>query len=334
MPHTYQLHKRHLLKTAAIAMTGAGGFANAASARADEPAAFVLVHGGWHGAWCYERIVPRLAAAGHAAIARDLPGHGLAARLPHSDGSSPEAFAAERSPLADIGLDDYADSVIATIDSLRAAGHRRVVLVGHSMGGIALGAVGERVPEKVQALVYLAAHVPGPRMPAGAYFALPEAADARVNPALLGDPFAIGAFRIDPRRTEPAYRAALRAAFYNDASEADFEAAAHLLTPDMPLKPLTTPVAASASRWGAIARHYIVCAQDNAVPPALARRFIADADALAPRNPTQVHMLPTGHSPFLTAPDALADLLLRIAASTPKASAHAANIKNAAKVKP
>ena len=37
---------------------------------------FVLVHGAWHGAWCWEKVVPLLAARGHAARAIDLPGHG------------------------------------------------------------------------------------------------------------------------------------------------------------------------------------------------------------------------------------------------------------------
>lgn len=313
------IQKRHLLKAAATAAawTGAGG-----PALADTPArgrpAFVLVHGGWHGAWCYERIAPLLAAAGHAVVARDLPGHGLATRLPRTFLALPYPshradFAAERSPLADIGIDDYADSVIATVDSLRLAGHHEVVLVGHSMGGIVLNAVGERAPEKVSALVYLAAHLPGPGTPIGAYFGFPEAAGALVNPVLVGDPFATGAFRIDPRRADADYRAGLRQAFYNDAGDADFEAAAHLLTPDMPVKPMATPIALSASRWGAIERHYILCTRDQALPPPLARRFIADADALSTRNPTRVQTLDTGHSPFLTAPQALASRLLGIA---------------------
>lgn len=310
------IQKRHLLKTAAAAWSTAGASALADTYPRERPA-FVLVHGGWHGAWCFERIVPLLAADGHVAVARDLPGHGLEARFPKSFmvPSNREDFAAERSPLAAVGIGDYADSVIATIDGLRSAGHRNVVLLGHSMGGIVLNAVGERAPEKVGALVYLAANMPGPGTPIGAYFALPEAASALVNPVLIGDPFATGAFRIDPLRADADYRAALRQAFYNDAGDADFEAAAHLLTPDMPLKPMTTPIALSASRWGAIERHYILCTQDHAVPPSLARRFIADVDAFATRNPTQVHTLDTGHSPFVTAPQALASRLLRIADS-------------------
>jgi|GEM_PF-98209 len=309
------IFKRHLFKAAAASVAMAGG--PAAGTTRHERAAIVLVHGGWHGAWCYERLLPLLAAGGAVAVARDLPGHGLGARFPASYGRPGQeaAFLAERSPLAGIGLDDYADSVIATIDALRAAGHRRVVLAGHSMGGIVLHAVGERASEKIAALVYIAGNMPGTGVPIGAYFGLPEAASARVNPVLLGDPATTGAFRIDPLATGGAYRAALRDAFYNDATDADAAATLHLLSPDMPFAPMTTPIALSARRWGAIERHYLLCLRDNAVPPSLARRFIADADAFVPAHRTRVHELDSGHSPFLTAPRALADLLLGIAAS-------------------
>jgi len=46
--------------------------------------AFLLVHGAWHGAWCWTSLIPHLAAAGHVAIAIDLPGYGLNARFPKS----------------------------------------------------------------------------------------------------------------------------------------------------------------------------------------------------------------------------------------------------------
>jgi hypothetical protein len=76
---------------------------------------------------------------------------------------------------------------------------------------------------------------------------------------------------------------------------------------------MVTPITLTARRWGALPRHYIVCTRDQAVPVPLAERFIADADALAPRNRTRVHRLDTSHSPFLSAPEALGRLLASIA---------------------
>ena len=78
---------------------------------------FILVHGAWQGAWAWDTIVPRLEAAGHRAIAVDLPGNG------HDD-----------TPAADVGLPLYAQHVAGIIDRTEGP----IVLVGHSMGGTAV----------------------------------------------------------------------------------------------------------------------------------------------------------------------------------------------------
>ncbi len=106
--------------------------------------------------WTYERIIPLLAELGHAAVARDLPAHGLNARIPLSYLRRPldsTAFATEKSPVAGTTLDDYVDSIIQTIEEVRSLGHDKVVLVGHSMGGLPITAVAERVPQYISHLV-------------------------------------------------------------------------------------------------------------------------------------------------------------------------------------
>jgi pimeloyl-ACP methyl ester carboxylesterase len=97
---------------------------------------FILVHGSWHGAWCWERVVPRLQTAGHTVIAVDLPGYGE-----------------DHTPVADITLQAYADKVLAAVD----AADEPVVLVGWSMGGIVISTVAEQRHERIAHLVYLAA---------------------------------------------------------------------------------------------------------------------------------------------------------------------------------
>ena len=92
---------------------------------------FVLVHGAWHGAWCWSRVIPLLEERGHAAVAMDLPIEDRSA-----------------------GWGDYADAVIAAMDD--ADGD--VVLVGHSMGGHVIPVVAERRP--VARSVFLAAGMP------------------------------------------------------------------------------------------------------------------------------------------------------------------------------
>ena len=99
----------------------------------DRPVAtFCLVHGSWHGAWCWEPLVAELEARGHVAVAVDLP-----------------------SDDADAGCSQYADAVTDSLADAEAP-----ILVGHSMGGLTIPLVAER--RAVRRLVYLCALVPRP----------------------------------------------------------------------------------------------------------------------------------------------------------------------------
>ena len=109
--------------------------------------AFVLVHGGAHGAWCWEPLVPLLDGD---VLAVDLPPKSI--RGVRTDPSKPLP-----PELATVGLDDFATSAIADID---AAGIDRFVLVGHSMGGLTVAEVARRIPERVQCLVFVSCIIP------------------------------------------------------------------------------------------------------------------------------------------------------------------------------
>ena len=95
---------------------------------------FALVHGAWHGAWCWARLVPALEAHGHSVITVDLP----------SDDPAK-------------GSDDYAAVVV---DRLETHGSGDVVVVGHSSAGLTIPLVAARIA--VSRLVYLCALVPVP----------------------------------------------------------------------------------------------------------------------------------------------------------------------------
>jgi pimeloyl-ACP methyl ester carboxylesterase len=99
---------------------------------------YVLIHGSWHGAWCWHKITPRLEAAGHRVIVPDMPGHGRDWRPPGT-----------------IGMADYVATITAALD----AADEPVVLVAHSRGGIAITQAAEARPEKIRRLVYLAAYL-------------------------------------------------------------------------------------------------------------------------------------------------------------------------------
>lgn len=287
------------------------------SSKAQARVPFVLVHGAWWGAWSFERLIPLLARRGHSAIARDLPGHGLNARFPDAYAKRPldeAAFATEPSPAAHITLDHYVDSVVQTIEDARSLGNGKVVLVGHSMGGIVITAVAERVPEYIEHLVYLAAFMPASGIPMSEYGVAPENEGSLLLRQLKADPAAIGALRTDPRSQDPDYASNGWRALCHDLSEVDYRAVANLATCDVPAAPIATPVMTTRERWGSLRRHFIMCQQDYALRPALQQRFIDLADAFVPERPTVVHRLDASHAPLLSQPDRLADLLASIAA--------------------
>ncbi|RQS67708.1 alpha/beta fold hydrolase [Burkholderia sp. Bp8963] len=279
---------------------------------------FVLVHGAWQGAWCYAHVAAALAARGHLSIARDLPAHGINARFPASYFKRPldkEAFGAEPSPVANTTLDDYASQVMQAVDDAYALGHGKVVLVGHSMGGLAITAAAERMPEKIAKIVYLAAFMPASGVPGLDYVRAPENRGEMLGQLMLASPRTAGALRIDPRSDDAAYHATARQALFDDVSQAEYEAVANLMSCDVPAAPFATAIPTTAARWGAIDRHYIKCLQDRVILPALQQRFIDEADAFAPDNPTHVHQLDSSHSPYISQPAVLAGVLADIAKS-------------------
>jgi len=238
---------------------------------------FILVHGAWHGGWCWQEVAPLLRAAGHQVVAPDLPGMGK-----------------DKTPLAKVDLSKWtlaiSDEVVQAFDS--------VVLVGHSRGGIVISEVAEIVPDRIQTLVYLAAFL----VPNGKTLA-DMLAQAPPNPiadgAIVMREDGISSV-IAPAKVEPV--------FYNTTSAALCSRAASLLTPE-PMMSFTTRVRTSDARYGRVKRAYIECLRDNAIPIGLQRRMQQDL----PCDP--VVELDTDHSPFFSAPDILARALLDLAAA-------------------
>jgi pimeloyl-ACP methyl ester carboxylesterase len=269
----------------------------------------VLLHGAWHGSWCWSTLTSHLVAAGRRVLAVDMAGHGLDARLPASALARPfdeAAFATEPSPVADVTLDTAAERLVG---QLRALGEP-VVLVGHSMGGTVITAATARAPDLVEALVYVCAFMPASGVPAAAYIKSPENEGERVAELAAADPAVVGALRLDVGSPDPAYRAGIKKAFYTDVPDAAFDATVRLLSTDLPMAIAAGATELTPDGWGAIPRTYVVCTGDEAIREPLQRRFIAEADAAFPGNPARVVELATAHSPFLTMPAELAAAIL------------------------
>lgn len=232
----------------------------------------LLIHGSGHGAWCWRDVLPLLAAAGHQARAIDLPGHGI-----------------DPTPRGQVSLDDYARAVLAALPS-----DGQSVVVGHSMAGYPISRAADLAPERFAKLVYLCAYVPAPgKSLADMRRAWPE---QPLLPAIRTASDGL-TFSFDPQMVE--------ACFYHDCPAGTLAYAQDRLTPQ-PVAPQATPLTLGAG-YASVARHYIRCLDDRAIPPDYQARM---AEGFAPGHVTS---LPTSHSPFFAAPQALADRIDTIA---------------------
>ncbi len=234
---------------------------------------FVLVHGAWHGKWCWDKVAPLLEAAGHRVEAFDLPGHGE-----------------DRTPLRDVTLAAYTERVCQVLDKQPEP----VILVGHSMGGLAISQAAEARPAKIRTLVYLSAFL----LQDGESWPQVSQRDPKTLVLPNAIPNATSTYLTFPQEK-------LKEAFYADCSDEDIARATALLTPQA-IGPIKTAVRVTPERFGQVPRVYISCLRDRAATPLL-QQIMYNA------NPCQsVLFLDSSHSPFFSMPVALVQHLLAL----------------------
>ncbi len=196
---------------------------------------FVLVHGAWHGGWCWAAVISQLHKLGDRSFAIDLPGHG-----------------ASNIPRAQATLTGYVDSVVKFIEE-RGLDH--VVLAGHSLGGMTISGVVQRIPRRIKRVIYVSAIVPHDGQSAIA--TLPEsAAIARAMEKLRALP--------DP--SSPVDERMFRTAYIQDGSRElqDFVLAA--LVPE-PVAPMLEPISMKDFHRCGVPQSFVVCEDDIAHGP-------------------------------------------------------------------
>lgn len=277
----------------------------------------VLLPGFFHGSWCWSEVMTQLLSTGRRAVAVDMAGHGLHARRPRSFLRRPhdaEAFRHEVSPMTKVTLERAAELLISQLK--RIGGGSPVTVVGHSAAGVLLTRVSQQAPDLISHAVYLSAVMPASDTPPAAHTEWSEFADSRITRLYVGDPAEIGALRLDVASDDDTYRAALREALYHDADPLVADAAIGLLTPDAPLGLALAPTTLTRDGFGSVPRTYITCSRDKVMPPAVQARFIAEADDAFPEHRTVVETVAASHSPFLSMPDEVADILATVGNSS------------------
>jgi len=226
----------------------------------------VLVHGAFHGAWCWSKVVDGLAAEGIATIAIDLPKF-------------------DASGETSLGLQRDAKAVREVLEKCSS----RIVLCGHSYGGAVITeAVTAETP--VSHLVYLAALVPD--IGEGLSDCMPNLADAPIVRAMM--PGEGDSLLIDPKKAHEI--------FYNDCEPELASWATAQLRPQAAgcLVEQTTRAA-----WHDVDSTYVLCENDLALS-----REIQEPMA---KRCTRVTRWPTSHSPMLSRPELVVDLLAEFA---------------------
>lgn len=243
-------------------------------------ACFLLVHGAWHQGSCWRYLSPLLGHRGHQVLSPDLPGHG-----------------SHRQDLKRVSLRRYTDFLRQVILKL----DKKLILVGHSMGGMLISQLAEQEPELIEKLVYIAAFLPQNR---DSVFGLMEQNQEQAAQQL--SPIVRQMRMSADKRLCDIEKSQIKNLFYNccDKQHADWGLSQFSTQATLPL---SAKVNLSEENFGRIPKVYISCTEDRVIPLNQQKKMIS-------RQACQEWLqMKSDHSPFLSAPQTLADILDAVA---------------------
>ncbi|ORY01468.1 alpha/beta-hydrolase [Basidiobolus meristosporus CBS 931.73] len=233
---------------------------------------FVLVHGAEMGRWVWDKLIPYLESMGHQAIAFDLPGS-----YENTCG------------LDQISLSSYVERTVDVVRDLP----QPVFLVGHSLGGMVISEVGELIPDRIQALVYLTAFLPMNGQCAMELVQLDTEGALKHSIEFVNEHMC---------RTRAD---AIEELFLNDCTQDTVQWGVARCRPQA-FKVITETVKLSKERFGKLRKVYISCSEDRCISPVVQKLMYT-------RTPCdEIFTLKAGHVPSLSMPDSLANVLASI----------------------
>ncbi|EJS08815.1 alpha/beta fold hydrolase [Bacillus mycoides] len=219
---------------------------------------YVLVHGAWQGEWAWDLVKPQLEAFGHTVITLDLPGSGK-----------------DTTPSQNITLDSYVNAVTTIINQQ----NEKVILVGHSMGGIVITQTAELIPNKIDKLVYLCAFLPQNGESLGSKL------DGEAGPQ-----FSIN----ENDMTAELIPELIEQTFLNATEDGSIKGASFNQMRPQPLGPFQKELKISEENFGTVNRIYIETTLDRAIPIDFQRRMHTETTC------TKIITLEADHSPFFS----------------------------------
>lgn len=235
---------------------------------------FVLVHGAWQAPYAWQRVKQQLEIEGQKVIVIQLPAHG-----------------SDNTPPVEASIDSYSQKIVDALKSTEG----KVILVGHSMGGMVVSQVAEMIPSKIKKLVYIGAFVPGN-------------GQSLMELSMMDKQSLLGAAIIPSKDqlTLDIKKENLANIFCQDATKDEQEMVLQNYRAE-PAIPFTNKVRLTAENFGAADKYYIETAQDHAVGIDLQKQMVKAARI------SHVYSVNTGHCPFISQPAEVSKLLMGIA---------------------
>lgn len=224
----------------------------------DKMSTYIFVHGAWQGKWAWELVKPQLELLGHKVITFDLPGSGE-----------------DTSPSQHVSLDEYINKVVSVIQQQEG----KVILVGHSMGGVVISQTAEYIGDKIDKLVYLCAALLKNGESLGEKLADQKGPEITVN-------------EID--MTAKLIPDFIEQTFLNATKNVEIKNSFLKKVKSQSLVPFQQKIQVSEEKFGSVERFYIETTLDNAIPIEVQRKMHIETPC------KKVISLEADHSPFFS----------------------------------